>query len=208
MKNSSFQGFRKTVVFREGFPRTELYNRLGVGECFQSDVGAISGADESRHLLGIPCKQLDWQLSSMTQICSHLSSFLFRVEYIRISSIESPTEDSVPGEQWPELIRAFGSAKDFRLDGVLAQDIMWALHLADGGHATDTTVLPSLRDLGVLEHMHVNDPLWGAVQSFTASESQLLSGRRSINLELNTFCKTCTRVMSVLHDSKSSKDTL
>ena len=139
--------------------------------------------------LGISCEQLDWQLSSMTQICSHFSSFLFRVEDLRISSTESPTEDTVPVEQWPELIRAFGSAKDFRLDGVLAQDIMLALHLADGGHATDTTILPSLRDLGVLKPMYVNDALWSAVQSFTAS--RLLSGRRPINLELKAFCKTC-----------------
>ena len=49
MKNSSFpvKGFErpKTDILKEGFSRAELYNRLGVGEYFHSDVGAISGAE-------------------------------------------------------------------------------------------------------------------------------------------------------------------
>ena len=38
--------------------------------------------------LRIPCEQLDWQLSSMAQICSHFSPFLFRLEDLHISSTQ------------------------------------------------------------------------------------------------------------------------
>ena len=53
--------------------------------------------------LRIPCKQLDWQLSSMAQICSnHSPPFLFHIEYLHIDSTQSPhvsVEDGMVGEQ-------------------------------------------------------------------------------------------------------------
>ena len=81
----------------------------------------------------------------------------------------------MPREQWPELIRAFGSAKEFRVAGVHVTDIMRALRPAGGVHTTDTTVLP------VLHHLHVEEPmpsgglLQDAVKLFITS--RLLSGR-------------------------------
>ena len=37
--------------------------------------------------LRIPCEQLDWQLSSIAQICDYFSPFIFRVEDLRIKAI-------------------------------------------------------------------------------------------------------------------------
>ena len=126
--------------------------------------------------LQIPCKQLDWQLSSMSQILNQFSHFLFRVENLGIDSTEPPSEqDDEGGEQWPELIREFGSAKDFRLSGVYVTDILCALRPADEGHPTDTTVLPSLRNLRVKDPFPTVGRLWDAAQSFITSRR--LSGR-------------------------------
>ncbi|KAH9007883.1 hypothetical protein EDB83DRAFT_2459924 [Lactarius deliciosus] len=122
--------------------------------------------------LRILCGQSDWQLSLMTQICNHFSTFLSRVIVLGIHLTQSPSEtDDVYGEQWPDLIRAFGGAEDFHVAGPHATDMLSALCTADG-HATDTTTLPALCNL------HISDkpgPLWDAAQSFIASRR--LSGR-------------------------------
>ncbi|KAI9443729.1 hypothetical protein BJY52DRAFT_1316846, partial [Lactarius psammicola] len=81
----------------------------------------------------------------MAQICDQFSPFLFRVNNLGINTTQSPSEqDDVGGEQWLELIRAFGGATDFRVADELATDILCALDPADEGH---TNVLPALRQL-------------------------------------------------------------
>ncbi|KAH9046388.1 hypothetical protein EDB83DRAFT_1541230 [Lactarius deliciosus] len=120
--------------------------------------------------LQISCKQLDWQLSSLTQICKHFSPFLFCVEDLGISSTQSPSERvDIDGEQWLDLIRTFGAAENFRVAGVHVMDILRALCPADGGHAIDPIVLPVLRNLRVQERALKYGPLWNAAQSFITS---------------------------------------
>jgi hypothetical protein len=113
--------------------------------------------------LQISCKQLDWQLSSISQICVHFSSFLSGVENL---GIETAGPSSVPGdmadEQWLRLFRAFGRAKDFRVASELATDISRVLCLTDEGHEI---VLPSLRNLYVLQPVSTGGPLWDSVES-------------------------------------------
>ncbi|KAH9058897.1 hypothetical protein EDB83DRAFT_2388206 [Lactarius deliciosus] len=110
--------------------------------------------------LQISCEQLDWQLSSITQICDQLSPSLSRVENIGIYTTHRPTRQG--GEQWVELIRTFGNAKDFRVAGEFATDILRALRPSAGEL---TIMLPSLRTLGVPE-LGTHGPLWEAVESF------------------------------------------
>ena len=140
--------------------------------------------------LRIPCEHLDWQLSSMAQICDHLSPFLFRVEYLQINSTQSPhVEDGMTGEQWLELIRAFGGAKVFYVSGVHVTDILTAIALppAEGGHTAET-VLPTLRYLRVEELTSVDMPLWDATESFLASRQ--LSGH-PVEVHANVSCHIC-----------------
>ena len=119
--------------------------------------------------LQILCEQLDRRLSLMGQICNHFSPFLFRVKDLRISSIRPSSrqpEDDVEGRQWLEFIGAFGDAKDIRVTGELATDILCALRTVDGEH---TNILPSLRNLCVPELSSAHGPLWEAAKSFIAS---------------------------------------
>jgi hypothetical protein len=138
--------------------------------------------------LRIPCKQLDWQLSSMAQICNQLSPFLFRVEDLHISSTQLQHEEAdMAGEQWLGLIRAFGDTKDFRVDGIHVTDILCALCPADGGHTAET-VFPTLHNLRINANMHVSMPLWDAAESFLALRQ--LSGR-PVELSASVSCHIC-----------------
>jgi hypothetical protein len=135
--------------------------------------------------LQIPCEQLDWQVSSMAQICNQFSPFLFHVEDLHINSTHSlHVEDGIAGEQWLELIRAFRGAKDFHVAGVRVHvaEILSALRPAD------ETVLPTLQNLRVNAHMRVDTPLWDAAESFLALRQ--LSGR-PVELYALVSCHIC-----------------
>ena len=137
--------------------------------------------------LRTPCKQLDWQLSSMAQICKPFTAFLFRVKDLQINSTQSHVVDGIAGEQWLELIRAFGGAKDFHVAGAHVTDILDALCSAHGGHTAEN-VLPSLQSLRIYEHMSVDMPSWDAAESFLASRQ--LTGH-PVEFYANFICHIC-----------------
>jgi hypothetical protein len=102
--------------------------------------------------LKISCKQLDWQLHCMAQVCGQFFPFLFRVQNLSIKATQSSSEQNdVDGEQWLELVRSFVGTRDLRLEvaNQHTTDLLRALGRADEGH---TTVLPALR------HIRVEDP--------------------------------------------------
>ena len=122
----------------------------------------------------ISWEPLDWQLSSLTQICDYFSPFLRHVHDLRINSNQSLSEKAdVDRQQWRDLIHAFSGTRDFRV-GAHATDILWALFSANNAPATGTTVLPALRYLHVEEYISILGPLLEAKESFIASRK--LSG--------------------------------
>ncbi|KAH9178327.1 hypothetical protein EDB89DRAFT_2181295, partial [Lactarius sanguifluus] len=111
------------------------------------------------------CEKLDWQLSSISQICDHFSTFLISVEDLGIEAIgPSSVPDDMDDEQWLRPICAFDGAKDFRLDDKLATDVLRTLRLADEG---DKIVLPALRSLHV-QGAVMRGPSRDSVESFLA----------------------------------------
>jgi hypothetical protein len=152
--------------------------RIEMQRSFTQAVVQISAQDISISLtdlntstplrLRISCKQLDWQLSSMAQVCDQFSPFLFHAVRARIDTTQSPgtTKDDVGGEQWLELVRSFGGATDFWVAGELTTDILCAWSQADRG---STTVLPALLRLHLEKPLSVHGPLWDAVVSFATS---------------------------------------
>ena len=98
--------------------------------------------------LEIFCREPDWQVSSMEQVCSQLSPLLSCVEQLDIR------EDS-PGQEWQgngidptlllELFDTFPSMKHLHIYGELRPLVARALQELTGASATD--VLLSLRDL-------------------------------------------------------------
>jgi hypothetical protein len=125
--------------------------------------------------LQIPCKQLDWQLSCMAQVCDRLSPFLFRVTNLGIKTTQpSGGQDDVNGEQWLDLLRSFKfrGAKSFWVVSELTTDILCALGPANEGN---TDMLPSLRHVRVHKPITMDGLSWASVQSFITSRS--IAGR-------------------------------
>jgi hypothetical protein len=121
--------------------------------------------------LRISCKQLDWQLSSIAQICHHFSPFIVRVEHLRIKAIQpSSMQGDMDRDQLLKFLLPFRGVKDFHADVKLMADV---LRLADSGNPTEH---PSLRTLGVLELKPMHKSLLEAVKPFDTT--QWLAGHR------------------------------
>ena len=132
---------------------------------------AISQNISPRLRLQISCKQLNWQLSCMAQICDQISPFLFHVGDLRINTAQPPGEQvDVDGEQWMDLLRSFkfSVGESFSVDDKLTADILCALGPANEGN---TAILPSLRHVHLQKPIAVRGPLWNSVQSFITSRS-------------------------------------
>jgi hypothetical protein len=156
--------------------RIEMRTSLGQADLLTSaNAVSISFSEPGARLrlaLQISCAQVNWQLSSMIQICNHLSHFLPRVNDLGISSTQLPGgTDDMDREKWVEIIRAFDGARVFRAAGTHAAAILCTLSLDAG----DPNMLPALRTLRIpeleSEHVAFND----AAESFVTSRRH--SGR-------------------------------
>ena len=171
--------------------RTEMQTSLTQAEV-QTSAHAISifftdSSTSTPLRLQISCKQLDWQLSCMAQVCDQISPFLLRVEELSITTKPSSGQNEVGGEQWLELVRSFGGARDFQMADGHTTDILRGLGQADGGH---TIVLPALRHLRVENPTRImNESSLDALLSLI--NSRLLSGRPvQVNVPLSQ-CDIC-----------------
>ena len=140
--------------------------------------------------LQISCKQLDWQLSCMTQICDQISPFLFHVGDLRINTAQLPDEQvDVDSEQWVDLLRSFklGAGERFWVDGKLTADILCALGPANEGN---TAMFLSLRHVHVQMPIAMDGPSWNSVQSFITSRS--ITGR-PVQVDAPSYqCHSCS----------------
>ena len=159
--------------------QTEMHTSLIQANVETSaDAISISFADLSASTplrLQISCKQLDWQLSCMGQVCEQISPFLFPVSNLLLKTAQPLGERvDVNSEQWLDLLHSFkfGGAQSFWVAGELTADILCALRPANEGN---TAILPSLRHVCVQEPIKMDGPSWDSVQSFITS--RWISGR-------------------------------
>jgi hypothetical protein len=77
----------------------------------------------------VSSKQLDWQLSSLAQICDHISPLLCCVEQLEIRTRPSlPSgQDDMDTTQWLELFHPFSGVKVLRMASALGPTIASAL---------------------------------------------------------------------------------
>ena len=153
--------------------RTGLHTSLSYAEVeFSAHAISISFTVSDVYTplrLQISCKQLDWQLSCMAQICDRISPFLFHVGDLEINTAQSPDEqDGIGGAQWLDLLHSFkfGAAESFKVNGKLTAGILCALGAANEGNMT---MLPSLRQVHLKELTTMDGPSWDSVQSFITS---------------------------------------
>ena len=97
--------------------------------------------------LEINCRAVDWQVSSMAQICNQLSFLSSTVEQldIQVRSLESTWQVDIEDTQWLELFRPFTAVRTLRISRALQSLIVPALQELAGERATE--VLPALDSL-------------------------------------------------------------
>jgi hypothetical protein len=107
--------------------------------------------DYTGFTLRISCRELDWQLSSLAQVCSpFLTLFSTTLERLDIREIQNwrprgQGDSDMDDSQWLEVLRPFASVKDLYLSKRLAIRIAPALQGLAAGRVTD--VLPALQNL-------------------------------------------------------------
>ncbi len=119
--------------------------------------------------LEIPCRQSDWQLSMLAQVCSSSLYLISSLKYLYIHEYESfrPCwQDDVENVQWLELLRPFTTVKALYLSQNITTRVMPALEELVGERATE--VLPALQSL-FLEDLHLSGPAQEAIGKFFAA---------------------------------------
>jgi hypothetical protein len=126
----------------------------------------------------ISCRELDWQLSSLEQVCTSClpPSRLSTLEDLHIVGHPSSQPDQIDHlwdkerqeelNQWLELLRPFSAVKNLYLSEVFAPHIMAALQELVGGRTTE--VLPTLRNI-FLEGPQPSGPIQEAIGQFIAA---------------------------------------
>ena len=119
--------------------------------------------------LGISCRESEWQLSSLAQVCT-LSSLPFSsVEQLYISEDRywpPHWQDDAESVQWLELLQPFVTVKNLYLSKDVALRIAPALRRLVGDRVTET--LPTLQRL-FLEGLLPSDPVQEAIRPFVAA---------------------------------------
>jgi len=118
--------------------------------------------------LNIKCSDLNWQLSSLAQICSSSFPLISTLEELQIKDYH--WDDDMESARYLEFLDRFTVLKDLYLTHGIAQGVCGALQELSGERATE--VLPALRNLFVdksLEHIQ------RAIRPFVATRQ--LSGR-------------------------------
>ena len=137
-------------------------------------VGVYFEAEEhpsENCFFGTSCRQLDWQLSFVTQILSQLSSLLSGVHSLDIRSDELPTgEEDVDSTQWLELLQPFTHVTEVHVREELVPGIVQAL----AGEDMTAEVLPELSWLR-LDRYRSSPSVMKAAGQFVATRK--LSGR-------------------------------
>jgi hypothetical protein len=102
--------------------------------------------------LKILCRELDWQVSSMAQICSQFSFLLSTVERLDIfyDGSFATSEVEMDNIQWLELFQPFTAVRTLCISHHLQSPIIFALQGLTGEPATE--VLPALNSLYLEEY--------------------------------------------------------
>jgi len=99
--------------------------------------------------LQINCRELEWQLSSLAQVCSSSFALIPTLEELKIKEYDYPPsshwKDDLENAQWLELLDPLTALKDLYLTHEIAQRVCSALQGLSGEPANE--VLPALRNL-------------------------------------------------------------
>ena len=164
----------ETPQLTQFFSRTPKLQTHDKAQVFFADWGVsvtLPQTSDGRLNLGVSCRQSDWQLSSLAQLCS--SSFpqalIPGVEHLYILEDKFPRlrwQDDIESTQWLELLRPFISVKCLYLSREFTPRI--APTLQELVRERVTEVLPALQTL-FLEEPLPSGPVKEAFRQFVAA---------------------------------------
>ena len=112
----------------------------------------------------IPCRELDWQVSSMEQVCTSCLPLLPALD-LHIDGNQQHWQASVENALWLRLLHPFTSVKNLYLSEEVARYIVPALQELVGDRATE--VLPALQNI-FLEEGQRSGPVQEGIQQVVA----------------------------------------
>ncbi|KAH9965383.1 hypothetical protein BC827DRAFT_1184257 [Russula dissimulans] len=120
----------------------------------------------------ISCKELDWQVSSLAQICDHASPVLSYVERLCVGSAPPSSRQGndmdMESTQWLELFHPFGGVKVLEVTGLLGPTVTSALQQIT--EEPESSVFPALR------HIHLDGThSSGSIEQFFAARQITIS---------------------------------
>ena len=118
--------------------------------------------------VNVRCKELDWQVSSMKQVCTSCLPPLSTLEglYLGAPGWRLHRQDNTENELWLELLHPFTTVKNLYLTEKIAPRIVPALQELVGGRVTE--VLPTLQNI-FLDGLQPSGALREGVEKFVAA---------------------------------------
>jgi hypothetical protein len=122
-------------------------------------------SDMNFFYVGISCRELDWQVSSVEQVCTSSSPLLSALEDLYLSS-RAHRQDNIENALWLELLHPFRAVKNLYLSEEFAPRIGPALQELVGPRVTE--VLPTLQNIFV-EGLQPLGPVQEGIRQFVAT---------------------------------------
>ena len=154
--------------------RTRKFKALEkAGVTFEDGAACVNLTSKtSRHRglsVRILCRELDWQVSSLEQVCTFCLPPLSMLEDLYISEVpywQSDWQDNVENTLWLELLRPFTAVKSFYLSEEFARRIVPSLQELIGVRTTE--VLPAVESI-FLEGLQPSGPVQEGIGLFVAT---------------------------------------
>ena len=123
----------------------------------------------TRFKLEVSCTKLDWQLSSLSQVCASTLSTLSNLDHLTISEGRYPKpdwQDDIENIQWLELLQPFSTVKSLYLSDKVAPHVAPALQELARERVAE--LLPALQVL-FLDELESSRPVQDALREFAAA---------------------------------------
>jgi hypothetical protein len=142
---------------------------------FENSAASVSLTSQTSYSRGlhvrIRCSALDWQVSSVEQVCTSCLPSLFISEDLYIfegQSLQPERSDNIENlnMEWLELLHSFTGVKNLYLSEEFARRIVPALQELDGGRTTE--VLPALENI-FLGGLGPSGPVQEGIGQFVAT---------------------------------------
>ena len=119
--------------------------------------------------VAILCENMDWQVSSMEQVCTSCLPPFYTLEDLCITEdldLQPDRQDNIENTLWVELFQPFTAVKSLYLSEDFAPRIMPSLKALVGERTTEA--LPTLQNI-FLEGLETSGPLQTGIQEFVAT---------------------------------------